>query len=204
MRVIGGAFKGKKLHSMRGLAIRPSTDYLRESIFNILAGCVKDTVVLDLFAGTGSLGIEAISRGASSAVFIEKHPQAIKALVRNVSACSLEEQCTIVRRDILRSLSFLKSIGHAFDLVFIDPPYDQGFAKRTLHLLDRAECTAERVSIVIEHSMRETLPEKVARFRLTDQRQYRKTIVSFYKNICYEIDPNVAKVEDAADPRRRG
>jgi len=183
VRVIGGALKGKKLYSIKGLAIRPTTDYLRESIFNILAGGVEDAVVLDLFAGTGSLGIEALSRGAATAVFVDKAPQAIKALTRNICACCLEGRSTILKRDILRGLSFLKSIDRAFELVFIDPPYDKGFVERTMQLLDRAESTLDRVSIVIEHSRREVLPEKVARFILCDQRDYGKTLVSFYRHV---------------------
>ena len=180
MRIIGGALKGKKLCPIRGLTIRPTTDYLRESIFNILAGGVKDAVVLDLFAGTGSLGIEALSRGAATAVFVDKNPQAIKALTRNICACCLQGRSTILKRDILRGLSFLKSIDHAFELVFIDPPYDKGFVERTVQLLDRAESTSDGVSLVIEHSSREVLPKKVARFILGDQRHYGKTLVSFY------------------------
>ncbi len=101
MRVTGGILRGKKLGPLRGLAIRPTTDYLRESIFNILAGGMEDAVVLDLFAGTGSLGIEALSRGAATAVFVDKAPQAIKALTRNICSCSLEAQSTILKRDVL-------------------------------------------------------------------------------------------------------
>jgi len=180
VRVIGGALKGKKLYPIRGLTIRPTTDYLRESIFNILAGWVEDAIVLDLFAGTGSLGIEALSRGAATAVFVDKNPRAMTALTRNINACRLEGRSTILQRDILRGLSFLKSIDHAFDLVFVDPPYDKGFVERTMQLLDRGESTSDGVSIVIEHSRREVLPEKVARFILSDQRHYGKTLVSFY------------------------
>ncbi|MCK4485954.1 MAG: 16S rRNA (guanine(966)-N(2))-methyltransferase RsmD [Desulfobacterales bacterium] len=183
MRIISGALKGKKLYSIKGLAIRPTTDYLRESIFNILAGGVEDAVVLDLFAGTGSLGIEALSRGAATAVFVDKAAQAIKALARNICACCLEGRSTILKRDILRGLSFLKSIDRAFELVFIDPPYDKGFVERTMQLLDRAESTSDRVSIVIEHSRREVLPENMARFILCDQRDYGKTLVSFYRHV---------------------
>ena len=181
MRIIGGSLKGKKLYPIKGLAIRPTTDYLRESIFNILGDEVKDAVVLDLFAGTGALGIEALSRGAKTAVFVDKAPQAIKTLTRNICACCLEGRSTILRRDILRGLSFLKSIDRGFELVFIDPPYDKGFVERTMQLLDRAGSTSEEVSIVIEHSKREVMAKKVARFFLCDQRAYGKTLVSFYE-----------------------
>lgn len=180
MRVIGGVLKGKRLCPIRGLTIRPTTDYLREAIFNILADRVEDAVVLDLFAGTGSLGIEALSRGAATAVFVDKGPQAIKLLTRNICACCLEGRSTILRRDILRGLNFLKSIDSPFELVFIDPPYERGFVERTLRFLDVAESISDRVSIVIEHSRRELISEKATRFVLTDQRHYGSTLVSFY------------------------
>jgi 16S rRNA (guanine966-N2)-methyltransferase len=181
VRVTGGILGGKKLGPLRGLAIRPTTDYLRESIFNILAGGLEGAVVLDLFAGTGSLGIEALSRGAATAVFVDKAPQAIKALTRNICSCSLEAQSTILKRDVLRGLGFLKSIGLA--LVFIDPPYDKGFVERTMQRLDRAQTTSDEASIIIEHSERETLPEQVASFILSDQRHHGKTLVSFYRPV---------------------
>ena len=183
MRIIGGSLRGKKLYPIKGLAIRPTTDYIRESVFNILANGVEDAVVLDLFAGTGTLGIEALSRGAETAVFVDKDPQAIKVLTRNISACRLEGRSTILRRNILHGLRFLKSTDRAFGLVFIDPPYDKGFVERTIQLLDHAESTSDGVSIVVEHSRREELPEKVARFVLCDQRDYGKTLVSFYRAV---------------------
>ncbi len=187
MRIIGGALRRRKLSPLRGLSIRPTTDYLREAIFNILAGCVEGAVVLDLFAGTGSLGIEALSRGASSAVFIEKSPLAIKTLLRNISAFSLEKRCTVMRRDVLRGLNFLKSNGCGFDLVFVDPPYDHGLVKPTLHLLNRTECMAEGGLVVVEHSLVETLPEEVEGFRRIDQRQHGKTLVSFIECVMNQL-----------------
>ena len=181
MRIIGGTLKRKRLISLPGLRIRPTTGYLRESIFNILRDCVEGAVALDLFAGTGSLGIEALSRGALSSVFVDKYAMAIRILSRNISVCGLQEQCTVLKRDILHNLSFLRAMGRAFDLVFIDPPYDKGFVEPTLHLLDRSQSTARAGCVVIEHSVRETIPQKVARFEQTDKRQHGNSVVSFYE-----------------------
>jgi 16S rRNA (guanine(966)-N(2))-methyltransferase RsmD len=183
VRVTGGALKGRKLHPLRGMTIRPTSDYLKESIFSILTGRIEDATVLDLFAGTGSLGIEALSRGAATAVFVDSAPQAIKTLIRNVQAFSLEERSTILKRNVLRGLSFLGSIGYLFDLIFIDPPYDKNCAEKTLQLLGRSESTSDFASIVVEHSKREILPEKVDCFALSDQRDYGKTLVSFYTTV---------------------
>ena len=183
MRVTGGSLKGRKLAPLRGMKIRPTTDYLREAVFNILAREVEDAVVLDLFAGTGSLGIEALSRGAQRAVFVDKSPQAIKALRRNVETCALEERSRILKRDILRGPGFLKSIGETFDLVFVDPPYEKGFAEQTLRLLGRSSKISTEAFIVVEHSSREILPEKIARLILHDERRHGKTLVSFYRPV---------------------
>jgi len=180
VRVTGGSLKGKKLSPLRGLNIRPTSDYVRESIFNILIGMVEDAVVLDLFAGTGSLGIESLSRGASKAAFVDKAPQAIKVISRNVHACVLEGRSHILKRNVFWGLDFLKPISQAFDLIFVDPPYEKDFAKRTLQLLDDAEIISPGADIVVEHSSREILPEKTSRLILSDQRRYGKTLVSFY------------------------
>jgi 16S rRNA (guanine966-N2)-methyltransferase len=181
MRIIGGALKGKKLCPLRGLKIRPTTDYQRESIFNILSNRVEGAVVLDLFAGTGSLGMEALSRGATSAVFVDNHRLAMKIMARNFSICALEDRVLQLKKDIIRGLGFLKATDQSFDLVFMDPPYDKGFVERTLCLLDRCECIAENACIVIEHSYREALPRKVARFEQSKARQHGNTLVSFYE-----------------------
>jgi len=183
VRVTGGALKGRKLHPLQGMTIRPTSDYLKESIFSILAGSVQDAAVLDLFAGTGSLGIEALSRGASTAVFVDNAPQAIKTVIRNIQTCALEEQSTILKRNVLGGLRFLGTIDYLFDLIFIDPPYDKGCVTKTLQLLGRSGSTSDLASIVVEHSKREILPEKVDCYTLSDQRDYGKTLVSFYSTV---------------------
>ncbi len=180
MRVIGGSLRGRKLSSLRGQRIRPTTDYLRESIFNILGESVKGAIVLDLYAGTGGLGIEALSRGALSAVFVDNDFQAIRILFRNISACGLEERCTVLKRDILHGLGFLKKMDLAFTLIFVDPPYDKGWAEKTLRLMDRYGCFAEGACVVVEHSMREEVSEKVGRWEQTGMRQHGKAAISFY------------------------
>jgi len=175
--------KGRKLHSIGSTNIRPTSDYLRESIFNILGDTVKDATVLDLFAGTGSLGIEALSRGASRALFIDNQPQAIRIISRNIQTCRLEGQSKILRWNVFRGLRLLKSIWPPFDIVFIDPPYDKNYVEKTLYLLHQANCTVNNAFIVVEHSIRELPPEKVSGILRIDQRNYRNTLVSFYTTV---------------------
>jgi len=183
VRIIAGVSKGRKLHPLKGIAIRPTADHLRESIFNILAGYVEGAVVLDLFAGTGSLGMEALSRGAASCVFVDSSRKAVELLNRNILTCGLQEQCTILKRDVLRGLNFLIATGHTFDLVFMDPPYNRGYVEQTLRLLGDCKCIANGGYIIVEHSRHETLSRKTAHFEQSSERQYGKSLVSFYESV---------------------
>lgn len=183
MRVIGGALRGKKLRPLRGMRIRPTTDFVKESIFNILADRVEGAVVLDLFSGTGSLGIEALSRGGASAVFVDNYRQAIDNIKHNIAACRLETQGHVIKRDILRGLGFLKATGSTFDLVFMDPPYEAGLVLETFGLLARCQCISLNACVVAEHSHREQIPPKVESFQQIKERKYGNTLVSFYESV---------------------
>jgi 16S rRNA (guanine966-N2)-methyltransferase len=183
VRIISGSLKGKRLAPVPGKRVRPSSDRLRESVFNILGPTVVEAKVLDLFAGTGSFGIEALSRGALSAVFIDNHPQSVKILNRNITDCFLKTRSTVYKKDILRGLKFLEKSRHGFDLVFLDPPYDLGMIKPTLRFLDQSVSILEEGLIVVEHSARESFPETGSRIQRTDKRRYGKALVSFYETV---------------------
>jgi 16S rRNA (guanine966-N2)-methyltransferase len=180
MRVIGGTLRSKKLCSIKGLKTRPTSGRLREAIFNILSFCFHEAVVLDLFAGTGALGIEALSRGAAKAVFIDHSIDALTVIRKNIIACSLENQADIVRCDIVRGLGCLGSRPAAFDLVFMDPPYDSGMVGPTLCNLRLSGTLGKASLVVVEHSEKEPIRiEDSPEFEMSDQRRYGKTLVSF-------------------------
>ena len=184
-RIIGGKLKGKKLHPVHGDLIRPTGDRQRETIFNILSGNVHGAVVLDLFAGTGALGIEALSRGAAFAVFIDVHKIALSLLGRNLRSCGLEKQTTVVRWNIQKGLECLSAAGLTFNLAFMDPPYHRDYLEPTLEHLYRSGCLDNGAVIVVEHAPAEPIPEKDIVYTLYDQRRYGKTLVSF---LHYMID----------------
>jgi len=179
LRIIGGALKGKKLYSVRDTSIRPTADRLRESIFNILSHRVLDAVVLDLFAGTGALGIEALSRGAESAVFVDNGKGALSVLRRNIDSCMLDQKANIVKWNIRQNLNCIKSKKQNYDLIFLDPPYDKNFIKPTLFNLEKSHSLKDDACIVVEHSLFEPIPTDLFAFDLLDQRKYGKTLVSF-------------------------
>ncbi len=179
MRIIGGKFKRKKLAAVPGASTRPTSDRLRESLFNILAGDVADAVVLDLFAGTGALGIEALSRHAHSAVFVDNQSKAVSVINKNIDACSLEKNIKVYKWDITRNLNCLSGREQLFDLVFIDPPYNLEMIPKTLANLVKIKCLKNDAVIVVEHSSSESVGEIPDCCSMTDIRQYGKTSVTF-------------------------
>ncbi len=179
MRIIGGEFKGRKLIAVRGEKTRPTADRIREASFNILSSRVDAAVVLDLFAGTGALGLEALSRGAQTAIFIESRKDALSVLRRNVNAMGLENRATILKWDILKNLNCLKAFSASINLVFMDPPYARDFIKPTLSNLYACGCLEDSARVILEHSPHEAVPIDEFPFHLEDQRTYGKTLVSF-------------------------
>ncbi len=178
MRIIGGKLKGKKLAMINGISIRPTADRVRESIFNILGESVIEATVLDLFAGSGAYGIEALSRGAASAVFMDYSQKAISIIQKNVKSCGLEARVKIIRWNIIKNLNCLKSLTSSFNLIFLDPPYKQNCIKPALLNLLRNGSIEKGACIVVEHSYHEPIPENLLSIKLTDQRRYGKRLVS--------------------------
>lgn len=178
MRVIAGELKGKKLFSIKGLSLRPTSDRVREAIFNILQARVKGKKVLDLFAGTGALGIEALSRGAKKVVFVENNRRILLALKRNIKECRLEEKAEVLPCEIKKGIKILKARGEVFDLIFMDPPYGRGLVKETLKELEGSTLIGPKTLIIVEHSLQEELPNSFS-WRIEDRRKYGLTCISF-------------------------
>ena len=179
IRIIGGELKGRKLVTVPGIETRPTADRVRESIFNILSTSVRGALVLDLFAGTGAMGIEALSRGAKSVVFADNDKTALAALSKNIMMCALESRANIIKWNILKNLNIICSFPAAFNLVFIDPPYNKGMIQMTLSNLSKSRCLEIGARVAIEHSPREPISANDQNFKISDQRRYGKTLVSF-------------------------
>ena len=178
MRIISGYLKGRRLCTFKGSSIRPTSDARREALFNIIGSDVKQKIVLDLFAGTGALGLEALSRGASSIVFIDNSKNALGLIKKNINLCGVKEQVNIIKWDITKNLNCLKHL--IFDLIFIDPPYNKNLIEPSLINLHNASCLNADAFIIIEHSKTEPLPQN-DHFCLFDERKYGKTKLSFLK-----------------------
>jgi 16S rRNA (guanine(966)-N(2))-methyltransferase RsmD len=180
MRIIAGSLGGRVLAPVRGRT-RPTAAKVREAVFSILGEAVAGARVLDLFAGTGALGIEALSRGAGAAVFVEDHPAALKVLRRNLESLDLEARALVLPVAALTALKKLGRQGERFHLVFLDPPYGAGAAGQVLAALGAGNILAPGARVVAEHSSRETLAEVVGGLQRRELRRYGDTQVAIYQ-----------------------
>lgn len=179
MRIISGTSKGRKLVTPKSRSLRPTSDRVKESIFNILRIEMEEKVILDLFAGTGNLGIEALSRGAKKAIFVEKGRQAIRLIQRNLHQLGLEERSEIVPKDANRAIGILKQREESFDVILMDPPYEKGLIQKTLMKLKSYPIYNKESILVIEHNKREPLPDTLTGWNLIRQRKIGDTVISF-------------------------
>jgi len=180
LRIIGGEKKGKKLLSVKGMKTRPTADRMREALFNILSAEIAGSTVLDLYAGTGALGIEALSRGASFAVFVDKDGDALSVIEKNLRSCGFEDRSKTFRRDILINLKWPRTVSKPFDLVFMDPPYEKDCIYPSLVNLKQSSVLKKDSIIIVEHSPREPAPIDLFGFEIFDQRRYGRTLFSFF------------------------
>ena len=180
MRIISGIAKGIRLKAPKGMNTRPTTDRVKESVFGILSSRLVDAEVLDLFAGTGNLGLEALSRGAASAVLIDKNVQSIKIMMENAILTNLAGMTVICREEVLHALKRLDNDGKAFDLIFCDPPYNLGLAPKVLQIIDEGNVLRYGGVLVLEHSRHEKLSEGLKRIKSYRSEFYGETVVSFF------------------------
>ena len=180
MRVISGKLKGKRLFTLKGMDLRPTSDRVKEAIFDILQNSIPGQKVLDLFAGTGAMGIEALSRGAKKAVFVEGSRRSLTVLYKNLEVCRLQGQAEVLSREVEAGIKILSGRGETFDLIFLDPPYGKGLAREALRDLSGRSILTSEALIVAEHSPAENLDDIPSLERI-DQRRYGSTLVSFFR-----------------------
>ncbi len=182
MRIVSGSAGGLHLKVPKGQRTRPTQERVKEAVFDILVSRfpLYNIQVLDLFAGSGSLGIEALSRGARQAVFVEPNPAAGKALAENLRISRLRPSGRIIKATVLRGLRILEADGTQFGGVFLDPPYGQGWVNKTLLALARSPILEKEAWVVAEHGSQERVADSYPPLALTDRRHYGTTWVSFY------------------------
>ncbi|HYL85847.1 MAG TPA: 16S rRNA (guanine(966)-N(2))-methyltransferase RsmD [Candidatus Angelobacter sp.] len=186
MRVIAGTYRSRILKSLKGLALRPTSDRLRETLFNVLGPSVAGSRFVDLFAGTGAIGIEALSRGAAEVVFVENHPPAVALIRRNLESLHIRTGARVIAGDALRGLEKLasreKGKSAGYDFVFLDPPY--AAAKeyaRVLEFLGSVSLLNSGGMVVVEHRRSFDLPEEIGALRQFRVLKQGDAALSFYR-----------------------
>jgi len=178
MRIVGGKYRGKRIDYPKLGTVRPTQDRVKEALFNVIAKEVPGSVVVELFAGSGSLALEAISRGASRAVFVDINPACLKIIRKNIGSIDSQSISEVYKADALKAIERFEKRGVKFNIVFVDPPYHKGLPKKTLIKLARHDILWQNNIIIIEHSKRELIPE-VEGINLLMQRQYGDTVLSY-------------------------
>jgi len=181
LRIISGEHKGRTIKTIPGRDTRPTTDRVKEALFNIIQNKLFGSQILDLYSGTGNLGLEALSRGAENVVFVEKSPAALKVLHENCHCMNYTENVKILPYDVKKALVFLSKHGCIFDIVFMDPPYDKGFEVPTIQSIDEHNLLNSEGIIIVEHLLLNNLPSHIGSFSRYDHRKYGKTAISFYR-----------------------
>lgn len=180
MRVIAGKYKGRQLKCPKGLAIRPAPDRLKEALFNILQHQMDGAVVLDVCAGTGAMGIEALSRGAHRVMFVDSWPPAVEVLRENLRHCGVDSNYHILRRDALVALKHLTSEGARFDLVFFDPPYASELYESVMAVLGEGSLLHPDGLVIVMHHSKKTLAEEYGDTHRVRTVKQGENVLSFY------------------------
>jgi len=177
MRIISGLSRGRKLVQIQGQDIRPTSDRVREALFNIIGPSIRGQRVLDLFAGTGAFGLEALSRGAICAVFVDGAPSSCEVIKKNINLCRMENEATTICHDLVALP--LPSLPGNFDLIFLDPPYEKGYPEKILEKEGFIDLLSPKGIVIVEQGSKESLVPPVNMLDIYRQKKYSKTRVSF-------------------------
>jgi len=180
VRIIAGFYKGRVLKVPAH--IRPTQDNVRKAVFDIM-GDIVSLSFLELFAGSGAIGLEALSRGAAPVVFVESHSACARAVNENIKALGAQDTCFVIHQDAARAIEGLCRSGKKFDVVFLDPPYYEDTAKNVLITLEAYDIVAPAGVVIVQHFKKDLLPEKTAHLAQFKQNRYGDTLVSFYHRI---------------------
>ena len=183
MRIVAGKNKGKILKSPKDLSVRPTSEKVREALFDILGTSVEETRFLDLFAGTGAVGIEALSRGAKNVIFIEKEQKCIKIIKENLEKTENSQNAVVYKIDFLSGLKLLARKNALLDYIFLDPPYNRGLVNISLLEISKLPILRHNGLVIAQHYKKEKVMENLNNLSLNNQRRYGECYLSFYEYV---------------------
>jgi 16S rRNA (guanine966-N2)-methyltransferase len=186
MRVIGGSLRGRRLSAFKGVRIRPTTDRVREAVFNIITALLPRSRALDLFAGTGAMGIEALSRGVDEAHFVDSNSTSVEIIKKNIEELGLSERAKIIKKDVDGFLDTITKSAERYDLLFIDPPYNAGITVQTLEKVAASEALEKGAIVVVEAGKHEPIEGEIldrgfSGLTQIDFRKYGDSLIYIFK-----------------------
>ena len=187
MRVISGNCKGRKLKAVPGSTTRPTTDKVKESLFNMIGPYFDGGLGLDLFAGSGSLGIEALSRGLHKVIFVDRNIKACQTVKENIQSCQLDKRYELFRNDAKRALQAIIKRGLTFNIIFLDPPYKQQHLTAFLELIDKENLVVDNGFVICEYGIETVLPKNVGNLRKVKNLSYGIIGLAIYANMCNDV-----------------
>jgi len=182
MRIIAGKYRSRVIKKPKGAEVRPTQDRVREAVFNILGRVCEGARVLDLYSGSGAFGIEALSRGAEEALFVDNNGTCVSTIKKNLKDLAISDNIYLIKSDAIKAIRRYGAAKERFDLIFLDPPYHEGLVEKALMVL--GECDIIRTSgfVVAEHSKKDKAPKFAGSLGLCRQSIYGDTAISFYKS----------------------
>ncbi len=184
MRIITGEYRGRKLAVVRGVAIRYTAERVKGALFSILRDAVPGARFLDIYAGSGNIGIEAISRGAKSVAFVDVNPICTKTIASNLAHCGLSPkppEIMLLKMAMPRAMEYFRRRDIQFDVIFLDPPYLKGLVEKTLQEIAASGILADDGDLIAQHHVKEESPEQMGTLVRMSQKPYGSTMLSFYK-----------------------
>ncbi len=180
MRIVGGSYRGRKLKTVSGLDVRPTSDRLRETLFNILGPHIRDSRFLDICAGSGAIAIEALSRGASEATLIEHSRPACKAIQENLQMLGITHEAQVLNRDALSAIKQLEAKISAFDIIFFDPPYASPIYSQVMNQLAASPVIHSESIIIVEHRAKTPIEREYGRLKIYREVKQGESALAFY------------------------
>lgn len=197
MRIIGGMTRGHPLKIAKGRHIRPTSAYLREVLFDVLQSRVGAATFLDLFAGSGAVGMEALSRGARGVTFVDQSAVSIASIADNLARMDVAERAVLIKADAMAAIRRLSSRGQRFSVIFVDPPYQGELLEKTLSTLSRYDLLEDEGVLIAEHFHKREMPLQLSGLTKTREIRHGETKLSFYGKANGGFEPSQTRVESS-------
>lgn len=183
MRIITGRARGLQLTTPKNMDVRPTADRVKESLFNIIGSKIIEAEVLDLFAGTGNLGLESWSRGAAAVTFIDESRESLRLVQSNIAKCRAQKNCTVIKGNAVNVIDKLYHQGQRFDFAFCDPPYNKGWLAKIVQALSAAPLLKSGGYLIVERAQHETIEPLPDNYELVRSSRYGETLIDFIRYV---------------------